>query len=172
MTVTRLAVSPDGRWLAVAGASPQAMPAPGGGTISISQPDKTVHVLDLTARSEVYQLESGNSGSYGAALLFTPDGRFLLTSAGGPNGQFVRQWDLATGKELRRFGGPETPIVTAALSPDERTILTRGPEGLTLWDTSTGEVIHQLNVKEGIEKAEAESIKTKLVDAGATVDVV
>jgi large subunit ribosomal protein L7/L12 len=28
------------------------------------------------------------------------------------------------------------------------------------------------NVKEGIEKAEAESIKTKLVEAGATVDVV
>jgi WD40 repeat protein len=75
-------------------------------------------------------------------------------------------WDLETGKELRRFGGPEVPIEWAVFSPDERMILTQGYEGLTLWDTSTGEVTHQLNVKERIESTAFASDRIALLRAG------
>jgi WD40 repeat protein len=136
--VTTLAISPDGRWLAAVGSSTQILPGPNGGTVTVSQPEKSVHVLDLAAGRESYRLDFGAAGSEGTTVLFTPDSRFLITgSADDANAQHVRQWDLATGKQVRDFSSHGGGAPAVALSRDGRTLLT-GSAVVRLWDWQTG----------------------------------
>ncbi|HEY1379302.1 MAG TPA: sigma-70 family RNA polymerase sigma factor [Gemmataceae bacterium] len=132
-----VAVSADGRWLAMAGAKPRVMPAPGGGTVSMSEVDKEVHVIDVTTGRDVRQLDVGASGTEPPTLLFTPDSRFLITGAVSEDGQFVRQWDVATGKRVREFPGSGTSPPALALSPDGRTLLTADTV-VRRWEWQTG----------------------------------
>jgi RNA polymerase sigma factor (sigma-70 family) len=70
------------------------------------------------------------------ALVFSPDGKSIIT---GGRSSALHQWDLATGKELRRFTGPETGVAHVTFSPDERTLIAVNEEGsVWLWDTVTG----------------------------------
>jgi WD40 repeat protein/serine/threonine protein kinase len=92
-------------------------------------------------------------------MAFSPDGQTIL-SAGG---QFVGLWEAATGKLLGpplampRFEGidPFTGgAITAAISPDGKTILIPGDEA-RLWDAATGKPIgpplkHQKRVVSGV----------------------
>ena len=78
------------------------------------------------------------------AVAFCPDGRRLVTlNQGGP----LRAWDLATGKEVKRFKLQGTGAIAVAVSPDGRFVAGSSnrpaPEkyGTQLWDISTGEEI-------------------------------
>jgi RNA polymerase sigma factor (sigma-70 family) len=73
---------------------------------------------------------------------FSPDGRALAAvvydrerkEAG------VRQWDLATGKELVRLKAHEKHIRALVFSPGGKTLATvSGDKSVRLWDTATGE---------------------------------
>ena len=135
-SVDHLAASTDGRWLAIVGAIPQVMRAPGGGTISLSQTDKNVHVVSLATGQEV-QLLNTRADSYPTAL-FTPDSRFLITGSRNADGQYVFQWDVATGKKIREFPvhGAGTPAL--AMSRDGQTLVT-ADSIIRLWDWKTGQ---------------------------------
>jgi RNA polymerase sigma factor (sigma-70 family) len=144
LNVSALAVSPDGRWLAVAGISVRTVPAPGGGTSNITDADKNVHVVDLTTGRDMHHFDTKAStpGTPNPTLLFTPDSRFLLTGARDVNGQYVRQWDLATGKQAREFATPGSEALgggapALALSRDGQTLLTADTV-VRLWDWQTG----------------------------------
>jgi len=78
------------------------------------------------------QIQSGHkSGAFG--LVFTADGRYLF-SAGTSE---VLQWDIATGKIIRRI--PVTHPVRLAVSLDGRWLLvTRLKAPAMLWDLQTG----------------------------------
>jgi WD40 repeat protein len=55
-------------------------------------------------------------------------------------GYFVLQWDVNTGKELRRYGGLNDKIKSVAFSPDGATIAATSKDGkVCLWDTASGE---------------------------------
>ena len=70
-------------------------------------------------------------------VALTPDGRFALTS-----GPAVRLWDLATGKEVRKFPGNQQVVTAVALSPDGRLALGGGLDGTVwLWDVQTGKIL-------------------------------
>ena len=99
--------------------SPRTLPRPGGGTINISEADKIVHVVDFTTGRDMHQLDTAATGHYTptSTLLFTPDGRFLLTGANTTNGQLVRQWDLANGKQVREFATPGTDALGGGVPP-------------------------------------------------------
>ncbi|MBI1917943.1 MAG: sigma-70 family RNA polymerase sigma factor [Planctomycetes bacterium] len=68
-----------------------------------------------------------NHGDGLNALHFSPDGKTVLSEGGG----FIRLWDAATGKELRRFA-------TGELSPDDQTVLSADGKTLTLLNQENG----------------------------------
>jgi metallo-beta-lactamase class B len=54
-------------------------------------------------------------------------------------GDYVLQWDVATGKELRRFGGLADRIRSLTLSRDGRLVAAASQNGrICLWDAETG----------------------------------
>jgi len=72
---------------------------------------------------------------------FSPDGEFLVTCSKDGT---VRLWEVASGKEVRRFIGHTGPTYGAAFSPDGKYILTSSEdETARLWDVKTGEEIRR-----------------------------
>src|SRR5262249_11274722 len=69
--------------------------------------------------------------------------------------RFIRVWDLATGKEVRRFGGPELgkfevgnssgPYARIALSPDGMLVAaSESANKIALWEVSSGKKLRSL----------------------------
>src|SRR5262249_60657330 len=117
------------RWLAC---------APDGKTLAVSSRGKEVHLLDLergaVARTLPHQITV-------FAVAFAPDGKTL--AAGGYDHEggryFARLWEVATGKELRRFVNGTRGIRDLAFAPDGATLAGGGDDArLRLWDVATG----------------------------------
>jgi WD40 repeat protein len=84
------------------------------------------------------------------AVAFAPDGRTL---ASGGNDGTVRLWDVATGKEVRRFGPEPGRVLRLWFTPDGRVLiaaheLAAPSSGVTAWEAGTG---RQLWSWEGIQ---------------------
>jgi WD40 repeat protein len=126
-----LAYSPDGKLLAVAGMS--------------------LLLLNATTGEEVRRLDGCAQGDYAAA--FTPDGRLL--AAGGRDGN-VRLFDVATGKETRRFEGHkgqqrEAWVAGLAFSPDGKLLAVAERGGIVhAWDLEKEEELTQLTGHSGV----------------------
>jgi RNA polymerase sigma factor (sigma-70 family) len=120
--------SPDGRFLAAGGTT-----ADGTGALQLWDPATGRKVRQVTGKAR---------GS--AAFAFSPDGRTLAWPAKDGT---LRLEASATGKELRRLGGPsETGYLAAlAFAPDGRVVATRGYDhAVRLWDVGTGRQLRQL----------------------------
>ncbi len=74
-------------------------------------------------------------------VAFSPDGKYLVTCS---HDGTVRLWDVASGKEVRRFTGHTGPTFGAAFSPDGKYVLTSSEdETARLWDVKTGKEIRR-----------------------------
>jgi WD40 repeat protein len=113
--------------------------------------DNVIRLWDVAARKELRQFQGhkplkdafyGMEGIYG--LAFTPDGRRLISRA---TDETVRLWDVASGKELRRWPGPAgLSPQGAALSPDGATLAIVAPRTtVMLWDVASGKEIRRLH---------------------------
>jgi WD40 repeat protein len=79
-------------------------------------------------------------------LAITPDGKKLVASVKN----YVKVWDIASGKQLLNLKGPRLDINTIAVSPDGRLVATANKEGtIMLFDIVRGKLLTTLRGHEG-----------------------
>jgi WD40 repeat protein len=121
----RLAVSPDGKWLAA----------------SAQDGEQTV--------VQVWDAATGKAGLRFAPpkghvyrLAFSPNGTLLATTGGegwGNNAKgWLVLWDLQTGTNRRTLTTPTGLLSTLAFTPDGRSVITGG-DAIRVWELATGQ---------------------------------
>ncbi len=134
---SQLTFSPDGKMLAVkAGGQP-------------------IGVWDVAEGKELRRLGEGRQEGVVAGMLhsgiglalgrlvFAPDGRRLAETEGG---RTIRQWDVASGKEVDHFAGHGGPVEAVALTGDGRRVCTEAENTVIQWDAAGGKVLRQFRV--------------------------
>ncbi len=114
---------------------------------------KVPYLWDLETGEELQRFQG--HGEAVRALTFSPDGKQVLTGSGREidmgtvsTDNSARLWDLATGKEIKRFEGHKAYVHTTQFSPDGKRILTAGSDSTArVWDVDTGQ---QLFVFSGV----------------------
>jgi RNA polymerase sigma factor (sigma-70 family) len=104
-------------------------------------------------------------------LVYSADGKTLIS---GSFDNTIRVWDVATGRELRRFTGHHQVVGSVALSSDGTVLASGGNDNeIHLWDMTTGRQLHCLKVfpTGGIRVAFSPDGKT-LASAGGTKAIV
>ena len=75
------------------------------------------------------------------SVAFSPDGRYVLS---GSSDKTLRLWEVATGKELRRFEGHSGRVCSVAFSPDGRYVLSGSRDKtIRLWEVATGKELRR-----------------------------
>ena len=128
-TVRCATFSPDSQLLATAG------------------DDRTVVIASAQDGSVVHRL-TGHPGLV-SALVFTGDGKTLIS---GCDGGFLKFWDVQSGKEIASHKKHQQQLYCAAISPDERWLITGGghwakgdPGELIVWDLKQKRFVKSLN---------------------------
>jgi hypothetical protein len=134
--VTALAVSPDGRWLAVARDATVALyRATGSGPAPDEKPQ---HVLtDFPGKV--------------TAVHFTADGARLVTASGVAGlGGMAAIWTVDDGSLVRRFPGHRDLLYDAELAPDGSMLATCSyDKAIELWDAQSGAALRTLSGHNG-----------------------
>jgi RNA polymerase sigma factor (sigma-70 family) len=82
-----------------------------------------------------------NDGSGAQNLAFAPDGRTVAAATG----DIIRQWDVASGKEIGQRPAHTAPVRSVRIAPDGKTLASAGDDGtIRLWDAATGREIRQI----------------------------
>lgn len=135
------AISPDGRFITVHG-----------GEIADKATGKKTPFLDLlkVASGETVRRFEDLSNQISMAM-FTPDGKYLLTTSHTTDWGPVVQWEVATGKKLRVFNLPKGNYVQRiVVSPDSRyfAIHFERPRAdatdIATWNLATGKIAQRL----------------------------
>ena len=113
--VNSVAISPDGRLLAIA------------------DDDEAIRLVDLQGKREL-ALFKGHTRSV-TCVVFSPDGRYMAT--GSLDGT-AKLWDIAGRRELHSFKKRKSVLTSVHFSPDGKHLATGGQDGVTtLWDIAT-----------------------------------
>jgi WD40 repeat protein len=81
----------------------------------------------------------GAAGGWVNTAAFAPAGK---VAASGSGDGLVRLWNVATGAELRRFGGPFTVVSQVVFAPDGKSLAASGAAAgptVCVWDAATGQ---------------------------------
>jgi WD40 repeat protein len=121
-------------------------------------------LLELPRHPLLVRQFDGHTGPV-SSLAFTPDGALVISGSGWPTGdRTVRVWEVATGKELRRFdtaampknpgksGGREAPgeIYAVTVTPDGVHAITGSTGGaVCVWEIASGKLIRQFDKHTG-----------------------
>jgi WD40 repeat protein len=145
----------------------------GAGVIAFSSDGKLLAAND--AAISVWDTDTGRlratlqpGGQMIHSLAFTPRGRSLLmTSYGLPLGE----WDVATGKEVRRFDGEALPHLRMAVSPSGRFVAVGWRYGtdtpkknpIRIWEVTTGQEVAGLWPDDSMAEGVAFSPDSRLI---------
>ena len=132
------AISPDGRLVAVGNVNKSQHRFP---NRPEPKTDPAIRIWELASGKPVARLMGHTAQS--CDLAFSPDSRMLASVSGGhPQGQRtgdrgLRVWDIATGRQERRFANYPGGGSLVAYLPDGRSIVTASGDGTALvWDVS------------------------------------
>jgi WD40 repeat protein/serine/threonine protein kinase len=100
---------------------------------------KTVQIRDSVNGKELLSL--GGHTHYVRQVIFSPDGRRLLSSS--YNGT-VKIWDSVTGQELATLKGGTAGVQAVSFSPDGTRVAWCRGETVTIASTDTGDSLHTL----------------------------
>ncbi len=85
-------------------------------------------------------IQSGHTNAVNSVAI-SADGKYIVS---GSWDNTVRLWDLATGKEIRRFEGHTSIVNSVAISADGKYIVSgSGDNTVRLWDMATGKEIRR-----------------------------
>lgn len=123
----RIVFSPDGKW------------------IVCGTPDRKIHVLEAGSGEVVHTL-SGHRNRTDIAMDVGPDGSWFVS---GSDDKTLKMWDISGGEEIRTFPGHTGGILSVAIGPEGRRIVSTaddfGPGGtLRFWDVESGVETHQV----------------------------
>jgi RNA polymerase sigma factor (sigma-70 family) len=97
---------------------------------------RVIHVWDAASGNEQHRLTLPD-GPGGGHVAFSPGGATAAAVCGDGT---LGVWDVATGRRVRSFPGPQGGIACLALAPDGRTLASGGGEGdrtVRHWDLAT-----------------------------------
>ncbi len=92
-------------------------------------------------------LSRTGSDTWAFRVAFSPDGKTLAAASGDLTGQDseIRLWEVATGKELGRFGGHKGAVRAFAFAPDGKTLASGGADRtVRLWEPGSARQLHLL----------------------------
>jgi WD40 repeat protein len=183
--VTAMAVSPDGAWMATGGEDKfitiwdlaQRKPlqrletagadllsvaiSPDGSRLAASDENGTVMTWDCASWRPLLKLATGDTVN---SVIFSGDGRQLIT---GGNAESVQFWNEADGKLARELPREGEWVGALALSPDGRWLAAGGgQEWLRLWDLSSGKMTQPTRHQDRINAVAFSRDGTRLVTAG------
>jgi WD40 repeat protein len=137
-------VEPQPEWPALAGANPTSFSSalaysPAGDQV-LAATENGLQLWDSRSGDVVRRFEAGQT-MLSAAL--SADGS---QAWGGSVAGKLAGWDTRSGEQLREFTGHEAEILSVALSPNGRYVLTAGASDGTarLWDIAAGQASHVL----------------------------
>ncbi len=134
--ITGLAVSPDGKRLAVA-------------RYNVVELFELISGKQFNEEQLLHRLE-GHRGKIND-LRFTPQSDKLLVASGdsGRSGE-VTLWDVSVGKRIKTFIGHKDTVYVAVISDDEKILATGSYDHkIMLWDVESGRVRHTLSGHNG-----------------------
>jgi RNA polymerase sigma factor (sigma-70 family) len=110
----------------------------------------------------------GEHGNGYQGLALSPDGKQLVGCTYGD----LRLWDPVSRKELRRFAGHKQAVVSAAWSPDGKTLVTSSnyDKSIRIWDAASGKERRTIPYKADWISEVALSPDGKLIAAGGYQD--
>jgi WD40 repeat protein len=118
--------------------SPKVAFSPDGATIAYEKDG--IRIVDALTGTERTRLAARD-----ASIAFSPDGRSIIS---WEPAQGLQLWNVATGRQIRRFTGPIGPAsALAGFSPDGKLLAmmcgeTNQTGAFRLWNVATGEEIH------------------------------
>ncbi len=130
--------SPDGKWLATAGAG-----SPSAGSPSAESPsaESIVRLFDLATFAEQDAFSTGQGEVNG--LAFSPDSQTLVSA--GDDGS-LRIWDLTTKQEIRKIEAHTSEVYGVLFAEEGRLLISYGIDSaIRLWDSHTGKSRGVLN---------------------------
>jgi WD40 repeat protein len=125
--ILAMALSPDGKWLAVGGMFHQTNAKAG-----------SIIRLYNFASGQLVALLKGHKNVV-VGLAFSPDSRHLIS---GSTDKTAIIWEVATGKELRRLKGHHSYIFAVGFTPDgARAVTGSSDHELRLWSVESGALL-------------------------------